>query len=105
MKNKAKVLKITILSVILVSFASLVTYKVIAGTLGTSSTCPPTGTCPSMTNSPPQAEADKEGSDKDGADKEACKMTSGEKSKEVCPYKAQTEKKAGCDKTKKQCDM
>ena len=104
MKNKARFWKIIILSAVVLSFASLVAYKVIAGTLGGSS-CPPTDTCPSMTNCPSGAEATKECSVKDGADKEACKMTSGEKSKEACPYKGQTEKKAGWVHPKKQCDL
>ena len=94
MKNKAKVLKITILTVILVGFASLITYKVIAGTLGGSS-CPPTDTCPSMTNCPPEAEAAKACAVKDGADKEASELLSGEEGKKTCPYKGQGEKKDG----------
>ena len=84
MKNKAKVLKITILAVIiLVGVAGLAAYKVIASTPTASLTC----------------------SVKDGAEKEACKKTSGEESKKTCPYKGQTEKKAACDKTEKKCDL
>ena len=105
MKNKARFWQITILAVILVSFAGLVTYKVIAGTLGASSPCPPSSTCPSMTDSPPPAQANKECSVKDGSDKEACKILSDDESKKDCPYKEQGENKAGYDKAKKQCDL
>ena len=105
MRNKARFWQITILAVILVSFAGLVTYKVIAGTLGAPSPCPPSGTCPSMTDCPGQADVDKECSVKDGADKDACRMLSGDGSKKVCPKKEQSDKKTDCDKTKKQCDL
>ncbi len=105
MKNKAKFWRITILSVIVVSFASLVAYKVIAGTLTASSTCPPSDTCPSMKNCPPQTEVDKECTVKDASDKEACKLLSADERKKACPLKGQTEKKAGCDKTEKKCGL
>ena len=53
MQDKARVWKIAILSVILVSFAGLAAYKVIAGTNTASSPCPPSGACPVTINGPP----------------------------------------------------
>ena len=105
MKNKTRFWKITILSVILLTFAGLVTYKVIAGTLGASSACPLSGACPSSIKSAPQAEANTACSLKSAADKEACKMLSDDGSRKICPDKGQCDKKADCDQPKKKCGM
>ena len=105
MKDKTRFWKIAILSVILVSFASLVTYKVIAGTLGASSTCPASPTCPSTINCPPQAEVNKECPHKGVSDKEACKRLSDDGSKKICPTTGQSDKKADYDKTEKKCGL
>ena len=105
MKDKARLWKIAILSVILLSFAGLVTYKVIAGTLGASSPCPSSPTCPSTINCPPQGEVDKTCPMKGAAEKEACKLRSGDESKKTCPQKGQCDKKPDCDQTAKQCGL
>ncbi len=84
MEDKIRFWKTVIMSVILASFVSLVTYKVIAGTL-TASSCPPSGTCPSTMNSPPPAEVKMQCTIKDGSDKEACKMLSDDQSSKACP--------------------
>ena len=105
MMNKTRFWKITILSVILLSFAGLVTYKVIAGTLGTSSTCPLSGACPVKMNSPPQGEANMACPVKSAADQKACKMLSDDGSKKTCCCKEQCDKKLNCDPAKKQCGI
>ena len=105
MKNKTRFWKIAILSVILLSVAGLVTYKVMACTLTASSTCPPSPTCPSTINCPQQAEVNKEYPVKGASDKGACKLLSDDGSKKVCSYKGQCDKKADCDHPKKKCGL
>lgn len=105
MKDKTRFWKIAILSVIVVSFAGLVTYEVIAGTLTASYTCPPSPTCPSTTNCPPQTDVDKACPVKGASDKEACKLLSDDERKKACPYNGERDKKAGCDKTEKKCGL
>ena len=105
MKNKIRFWKITILSVILLSFAGLVGYRVIAGTLGTSSTCFLSGACPVKMNSPPQGEANTACPVKSAADQEACTRLSDDVCKKECCCKEQCDKKLNCDPVKKQCDI
>ena len=105
MKDKTKFWKVAILSVILVSFAGLITYKVIAGTLGTASLCPATAACPSTINCPPQADVNKACPVEGAADKEACKLRAEDGAKKVCPHSGQCDKKPDCDPAKKQCGL
>ena len=87
MEDKIRFWKTAIMSVILASFVSLVTYKVIAGTLTVASACPPSGTCPSTMNfSPPPAEVKMQCTVKDASDTEACKMLSDDQSSRACPF-------------------
>ena len=105
MTKAARNWRIAILLVVLFGVAGVFAYRVIAGPSTASSTCPPSGTCPSMKNCPPQAEVDKECTVKGASDKEGCKLLSGDGSKKACPYKGQSEKKAGCGKTEKKCGL
>ena len=110
MKNKKRLWKIAVLmAVVLVSFAGVITYKVIAGTSKSSATCPPSPDCPSSINCPVKADVDvdkTEGSKscplKGASDREACKLLSDDGSKKICSHKGHCGKKAGCDLTAKQ---
>ena len=105
MKDKVRFWKIAILSVILLSFAGLVTYRVIAGTLGTASPCPATAACPSTINCPPQADVNKACPIEGSTDKEVCKLSLEDGEKKICPEEGQCDKKPDCDKIAKQCGL
>ena len=111
MKNKKRLWKIAVLmAVVLVSFAGVITYKVVAETSKSSADCPPSRDCPSSINCPLKADVDvdktegyKSCSLKSASDKkEACKLLAADGTKKISARKGQCDKKAACDLTAKQ---
>ena len=105
MKKKTRFWKIAILLVILLSFAGVISYRVIAGTVTNSFVCPPSPNCPSVINCPTQLETDGESSGKGVCDKWTYKLLLDDGNKKTCPHKRLCDKKPDCDKTAKQCGL